>query len=140
MATGQSYVDFVDPQDKGRKVRIIAENRRGTPTMWAESARNFLRTKSTTCGNPYRDVAMVEQDLAGSPGVLFENTCSEGATKRHGLLRTALRNGKMHSFHLSTTEARFTESRLVADETAGTFEIAAEIEVIGAAGDEPART
>ncbi len=122
-ATGQSFVDYVDPDDEGRKVRIIAERWRGTPARWAESAQNFLRTKSTTCAKPYEEIALIEQDLAGKPGIQFEYTCGDGDRKRHGIWRAVLSDGKMYSFYLSSTDAKFATSKPIFDEMARTFQL-----------------
>ncbi|WP_446212628.1 protein kinase domain-containing protein [Micromonospora sp. IBSANI012] len=124
-AAGGSYVDYVDPQDDGRKVRILAEKWKGTPTRWAESAQNFLQTRSTSCGDPYEQVAMDEQDTAGKPGVQFEYTCGEGDAKRHGVWRGVLSDGKMYSFYLSATDAKFAESRPIFDEMVKSFQLTA---------------
>ncbi|GAB3065524.1 serine/threonine-protein kinase [Micromonospora schwarzwaldensis] len=123
-ATGQSFVDFVDPQDEGRKVRIIAEKWRGTPTRWAESAQNFLRSKSTNCAKPYQEIALTEKEIAGRPGVQFEYTCGDGDGKRHGIWQAALSDGKMYSFYLSSTEANFAESKPIFNEMSKSFQIA----------------
>ncbi|MGK5442219.1 protein kinase domain-containing protein [Micromonospora sp. URMC 105] len=124
-ATGGSYVDYVDPQDEGRKVRILAEKWKGTPTRWAETAQNFLRTKSTSCGDPYEQVAMDEQPTAGKPGVQFEYTCGAGEGKRHGVWRGVLSDGKMYSFYLSSTDAKFAESKPIFDEMVKSFQLTA---------------
>ncbi|MEH0935219.1 serine/threonine-protein kinase [Micromonospora psammae] len=124
-ATGGSYVDYVDPDDEGRKVRILAERWGGTPTRWAETAQNFLRTRSTTCTKPYQQVAMGEQEVAGKPGVQFEYTCGEGDGMRHGVWRGVLNDGKMYSFYLSSTDAKFAESKPIFDEMVKSFQLTA---------------
>lgn len=122
-ATGQSYVDYVDPDDEGRKVRIIAERWRGSPIRWAESAQKYLRTQSTNCAEPYTKIALTEQGLAGKPGVRFEYTCGEGDRKRHGIWQAVQSNEKMYSFYLSSTDARFAASKPIFDEMARTFRL-----------------
>lgn len=115
----------MDPQDDGRKVRILAEKWKGTPTRWAESAQTFLETKSTSCSDPYERVAMDEQDTAGKPGVQFEYTCGDGDAKRHGVWRGVLSDGKMYSFYLSATDAKFAESKPIFDEMVKSFQLTA---------------
>ncbi|MEH0841792.1 serine/threonine-protein kinase [Micromonospora sp. CPCC 205711] len=122
-ATGTSYIDYVDPADSGRKVRILAEKWKGTPTRWADVAQNFLKTKSTTCDKPYQQVGMDEQETAGKPGVQFEYTCGDGDGKRHGVWRGVLSDGKMYSFYLSATDAKFEESKPIFDEMTKTFQL-----------------
>ncbi|MEU5783749.1 serine/threonine-protein kinase [Micromonospora lupini] len=122
-ATGGSYTDYVDPEDDGRKIRILTEKWTGTPTRWAESAQNFLRTKSTNCKKPYEQVAIAEQPLAGSPGVEFEYTCGSGGEMRHGVWRAVVKDGKSYSFYLSATEDAFAESKPIFDEMVKTFQL-----------------
>ncbi|MEH1167687.1 serine/threonine-protein kinase [Micromonospora sp. CPCC 205539] len=122
-ATGGSYTDYVDPEDDGRKIRILTEKWTGTPTRWAESAQNFLRTKSTTCKKPYEQVALNEQEWAGGPGVEFEYTCGTGGDMRHGVWRAMVKDGKSYSFYLSATEEKFAESKPIFDEMVHTFQL-----------------
>ncbi|MFY1619295.1 protein kinase domain-containing protein [Micromonospora sp. WMMD736] len=122
-ATGGSYTDYIDPENDGRKIRILTEKWTGTPTRWAESAQNFLRTKSTNCKKPYEQVAIAEQQLAGSPGVEFEYTCGSGGEMRHGVWRAVVKDGKSYSFYLSVTEDAFAESKPIFDEMVKTFQL-----------------
>ncbi len=122
-ATGGSYTDYVDPEDEGRKIRILTEKWTGTPTRWAESAQNFLRTKSTSCKKPYAQVALNEGESAGSPGVEFEYTCGEGGDMRHGVWHAVVNDGKAYSFYLSSSDARYGESKPIFDEMVRTFQL-----------------
>ncbi|MEU7586949.1 protein kinase [Micromonospora sp. NPDC049230] len=125
-ATGASYFDYVDPGDEGRKLRILTEKWSGSPTRWAESAQNFLRTKSTTCKKPYKQVSISEKESAGSPGVEFEYTCGEGGDMRHGVWHAVVNNGKAYSFYLTASEAAFAESKPIFDEMVKTFQLTGE--------------
>ncbi|WP_327032915.1 serine/threonine-protein kinase [Micromonospora ureilytica] len=122
-ATGASYYDYVDPEDEGRKIRILTEKWSGSPTRWAESAQNFLRTKSTTCKKPYKQVSISEKDSAGSPGVEFEYTCDSGAEMRHGIWHAVVKDGKAYSFYLTADEAAFAGSKSIFEEMVKTFQL-----------------
>ncbi|MFC4148403.1 serine/threonine-protein kinase [Micromonospora mangrovi] len=124
--TGGLYVDFVDPADSGRKVRIIAEKWGGTSVSWAEFASRNLKAKSgtsKTCPEPYREVSVTEQKLAGEPAAELEYTCGEGDAMRHGVWRGVVKDGKVYSFYLSSTDAKFAESRPIFDAMAGSFQL-----------------
>jgi eukaryotic-like serine/threonine-protein kinase len=123
-ATGGSYIDYTDPEDSGRRVRIIVEKWNGTPERWAESAQNFLRDQSTSCKKPYEQIATRSLQVSGNPGVEFEYTC--GGTARHGIWQAAVRDNKAYSFYLTSTDARFEESRPIYEEMALSFEITTE--------------
>ncbi|WP_200209474.1 serine/threonine-protein kinase [Micromonospora coerulea] len=124
--TGGLYVDFVDPADSGRKVRIIAEKWSGTSVSWAEFASRNLKAKSDTsknCPQPYQQVSITEQKLAGEPAAELEYTCGEGDAMRHGVWRGVVKNGKVYSFYLSSTDAKFADSRPIFDAMAGSFQL-----------------
>ncbi|TWH68334.1 serine/threonine protein kinase [Micromonospora olivasterospora] len=118
------WVDFVDPEDSGRKVRILAENWGGTSSMrWAETAARGLRGNSNSCKKPYNQIAMSEQELAGQAAAEFEYTCGEGDSMRHGVWRGVVHDGKVYSFYLSATHARFAESKPIFDEMVKSFQL-----------------
>jgi len=125
--TGGVYVDFIDPEDNGRKVRVLAEDWKGNSISWAEFASRNLRKKaaeSKTCPAPYAEVSVTEQKLAGEPAGELEYTCGEGDSMRHGVWRGAVKNGKVYSFYLSSTDARFAESKPIFDAMVQSFQIA----------------
>ncbi|MEV5690864.1 serine/threonine-protein kinase [Micromonospora globbae] len=123
-ATGGVYIDYVDPEDDGgRKVRILTEKFGGDSSMrWAEIAANLLK-KAKSCAKPYNQIAMTEQELAGKPAAEFEYTCGEGETMRHGVWRGVVSDGKVYSFYLTSTDARFAESKPIFDEMVRTFKL-----------------
>ncbi|ABP53308.1 protein kinase [Salinispora tropica CNB-440] len=123
---GGLYTDYVDPEDQGRRVRVITENWTNTSERWVEVAENGLQTRSTSCVKPYRQITMdVETELAGKPAAEFEYTCGEGEEMRHGIWRGVAHDGRSYSFYLTTTDARFEESRPIFDEMVKSFELAA---------------
>ena len=123
--TGGVFVDYVDPQDESRKVRLLAENWGGTSVSWAEFASRNLRDKSKSCAKPYEQLAMTETTLAGKPAAEFEYTCGEGDEKRHGVWRGVVQGGKVYSFYLSSSDATFAESKPIFDAMAGSFQLTA---------------
>ncbi|MFI5833814.1 serine/threonine-protein kinase [Micromonospora sp. NPDC051300] len=126
--TGGLYVDYVDPEDEGRKVRVIAEKWGGTSISWAEFASRNLKSKtatSKTCPAPYTELSVSEQPLAGQTAGQLEYTCGEGEATRHGIWRGLVSDGKIYSFYLSSTDARFAESKPIFDAMAGSFRLTA---------------
>ncbi|MCW3815308.1 protein kinase [Micromonospora sp. DR5-3] len=121
--TGGVYVDYVDPQNSGRKVRILAEKWNGTSKSWAESASRGLRGNSKSCARPYNELAMSETTLAGKPAAEFEYTCGEGDSMRHGVWRGVVQDGKVYSFYLSANDAKFAESKPIFDAMAQSFQL-----------------
>ncbi|SCG51609.1 Serine/threonine protein kinase [Micromonospora humi] len=124
--TGGLFVDYVDPEDEGRKVRVIAEKWGGTSISWAEFASRNLKSKtanSKTCPAPYTELSVSEQPLAGQTGGQLEYTCGEGDGMRHGIWRGLVKDGKVYSFYLSSTDARFAESKPIFDAMVGSFQL-----------------
>ncbi|WP_406038068.1 serine/threonine protein kinase [Micromonospora sp. NBC_00898] len=121
--SGGVFVDYVDPQDSGRKVRILAETWSGTSVSWAEFASRNLREKSKSCAKPYNQLAMSEPKLAGEPAAEFEYTCGDGATKRHGVWRGVVKDGKVYSFYLTANETEFAASKPIFDAMASSFQL-----------------
>ncbi|MGC4745710.1 serine/threonine-protein kinase [Micromonospora sp. DT201] len=122
-ATGGSYTDYIDPEDSGRKVRIITEKWSSSSTRWAETAENGLKTKSTSCVKPYQQVSANETELASKPAAEFEYTCGAGDVMRHGVWRGVAEGGKAYSFYLTSTDAKFAESKPIFDEMVRTFQL-----------------
>jgi len=123
--SGGLFVDFTDPEDKGRRVRIVVEPFRSSPERWAEIAENGLKKKdSKSCARPYVQQNMTaDVELAGHDAAEFEYTCGDGAGKRHGVWRAIVADGKAYSFYLTTTDARFEESRPIFEEMVRSFRL-----------------
>ncbi len=124
--TGGVYVDFIDPEDSGRKVRVLAEPWGGSSISWAEFASRNLKKKaaeSKNCPKPYTEVSVSEQELAGEPAGELEYTCGEGDSMRHGVWRGVVKDGKVYSFYLTSTDARFTESKPIFDAMVRSFQL-----------------
>ncbi|MDG4769040.1 serine/threonine-protein kinase [Solwaraspora sp. WMMD792] len=125
-ASGGLYTDFTDPDDAGRKVRIVVEPFGSSVQRWAEVAENGLkRPESQSCARPYAQLDMATDiELAGRQAAQFEYTCGDGDNKRHGVWRAVVANGKAYSFFLTTPDARFEESLPVFEEMVRTFQLA----------------
>ncbi|WP_346536572.1 serine/threonine-protein kinase [Micromonospora sp. DPT] len=124
-ATGGSYVDYVDPQDDGRKVRILVEKGGSSSMRWAEVAEDGLKNRFKSCPKPYSQIGLTEQELAGEPAAELEYTCGDGEAKRHGVWRGVVHEGKVYSFYLSATDAKFAESKPIFDEMVKSFQLTA---------------
>ncbi|MTK01386.1 serine/threonine-protein kinase [Micromonospora sp. CP22] len=122
---GAVYIDYTDPEDSGRRVRILNEPFSGTSSRWAEIAENGLRTKSKSCAKPYTQLAMAEKELVGKPSAEFEYTCGEGDTMRHGIWHGVAHDGRIYSFYLTSTDARFEESKPIYAEMLKSFQLTA---------------
>ncbi|MEU1751411.1 protein kinase [Micromonospora matsumotoense] len=122
-ATGGVYIDYVDPQDKGRKVRILTEKFSGSSSRWAEVAENGLQNRTSSCAKPYEQLAMGEKNLAGKSAAEFEYTCGDGGDKRHGVWRGVVHEGKVYSFYLTANDAKFAESKPIFDEMVKSFQL-----------------
>ncbi|MBQ1052396.1 protein kinase [Micromonospora sp. C51] len=120
---GGVYIDYTDPEDSGRRVRILNEEWNGTSARWAEVAENGLKTRSKSCAKPYTQVAMAEKELAGKPSAEFEYTCGEGDEMRHGIWHGVAHDGRLYSFYLTSTDARFEESKPIYAEMLKSFQL-----------------
>ncbi|MCX4386737.1 protein kinase [Micromonospora peucetia] len=118
-----NWVDYVDPQDEGRKVRILVEDFRTTSMRWAEVATDGLKNRSKSCAKPYNQLAMDEVQWVGKAAAQFEYTCGEGEAKRHGVWRGVVHEGKSYSFYLTSNDAKFADSRPIFDEMVKSFQL-----------------
>jgi hypothetical protein len=124
--SGGVWVDFVDPADADRKVRILVENSSADPSKFLQSASSRLRQNAAgNCARPYNQVGLTQVEQSGQPAAELEYTCGSGASMRHGVWRAVVTGGKAYSFFLTTPDSRFAESRPVFDEMVRTFEVTA---------------
>jgi hypothetical protein len=116
-----SWVDYSDPKDSKRKVRILVERSGGTPASFLGVAENTLRNRSTNCPKPYAQVGLTPAKISGQDGAVLEYTCGTGPSARHGLWGAVVTGGKAYSFYLTTKESQFAESKPIFDEMIGTY-------------------
>jgi len=121
-ASAGNWVDFLDPKQDGRKVRILVEPASSKPMRFMEIAENGLR-KARTCADPYEQVALRPVTLAGEPAAELEYTCGSGATKRHGVWRAVTSGGHAYSFYLTAQDGQFDASRSIFDEMVRSFRL-----------------
>ncbi|GIE79472.1 hypothetical protein Aph02nite_54220 [Actinoplanes philippinensis] len=118
-----NYVDYVDPEDKLQKVRVLVEPGSIEPTRFVTQTAPAGLKKGKTCPDPFNLVATEEVTVSGNPGAQLEYTCGEGADRRHGIWRMTTVGGKMYSFYLTTTDTKFAESKKYFDAMASTFQL-----------------
>jgi eukaryotic-like serine/threonine-protein kinase len=116
-----SWVDYVDPDDPQRKVRIVVENGSISPRHFAENTAQTTLRNSKYCPKPFKPIAVTDVQVAGHDGAQLEYTCGSGDTMRHGIWRETTVNSRMYSFYLTSTDARFAESKKFFDEMTRTF-------------------
>jgi serine/threonine protein kinase len=122
-AAGGVYVEYIDPADKNTKVRILVEKGSVDPTKFVTSTAPAGMKKNKTCAEPFVSIATEQVDVSGNPGAQFEYTCGEGEAMRHGIWRMTTVGGKMYSFFLTTTDAKFADQRKYFDAMAETFKL-----------------
>ncbi|HEU4347881.1 MAG TPA: serine/threonine-protein kinase [Actinoplanes sp.] len=115
------WVDYLDPDDKQRKVRILVESSKATPEKFLGVAEHGLKNRSASCPEPYRQVGLNPLTIAGREGAVLEYTCGTGPDARHGMWGAVIENGKAYSFYLTTRESRFADSRPIFDEMAESY-------------------
>ncbi|MDG4784488.1 protein kinase [Micromonospora sp. WMMD1102] len=116
------YTDYTDPEDSGRRVRILVEDGR-TPMGFMRVAEGGLKKNGSSCKKPYAQVALQETEIGGKPAAELEYTCGEGSGKRHGVWRAITEDGKAYSFYLTTPDDRFEESKPIFDEMVRSFRL-----------------
>jgi hypothetical protein len=120
-STGGSYVDFTDPAG-ARKVRINVEVASGTPRRFLQTAESGLKKNPSRCREPYHRVALRDVKLAGRAGAELEYTCGTDS-KRHGVWRAVVVDGKAYHFYLTTNDADFAASKVIYDEMVRSFHL-----------------
>ncbi|WP_189081666.1 serine/threonine-protein kinase [Mangrovihabitans endophyticus] len=120
-----SWVDYADPQDSKRKVRILVEKAGGTPVSFLEIAEKGLKTRSSNCPDPYQRVDLRQEKIDGRDGGVLEYTCGNGPSARHGLWGAVIADGKAYSFYLTTKESQFADSKPVFDEMITSYHLQA---------------
>ncbi|MBB2946026.1 serine/threonine protein kinase [Actinoplanes lutulentus] len=122
--SGQTYVDYVNPDNKAVKVRVLLEKGSISPNRFVNETAPGTLKKSKNCPKPYTQGETIEVEVAGNAGAQFEYTCGEGDAMRHGIWRMTTIGNKMYSFYLTTPEVDFAASKPYFDKMAETFQIA----------------
>ncbi|GAA1806132.1 protein kinase [Planosporangium flavigriseum] len=120
------YMDFVDPANTERWVRINVE-KTSQPTGRAvlEAAARRFQAPSGGCPG-YQQVQFGDTKLAGVDGAAFEYTCAPpGKPLRHGRWTAIVVNGLTYQVTLSVPEADFGTSKSINDEMTRSFRLVA---------------
>jgi hypothetical protein len=119
-ANAKTYVDFTDPDDSGRRIRILVETAgtRADPNEFMRSAETNLK-KNKSCPD-YNRTGLIDEQLASHASTQLEYTCGQ---QRHGIWRAILQDGKAYSFFLTVEESRFAESKAIFDEMVRSFQL-----------------
>ncbi|MFI1991208.1 protein kinase [Actinoplanes sp. NPDC020271] len=121
---GTTYVDYVDPADKLRKVRVLAEPGKATPEKFVTSIAPAGLKKSSNCPAPFKSVGTnTEVQVAGRAAAELEYTCGTGDAMRHGIWRMTQVDGTMYSFFLTAPDAEFADSKKYFDAMAESFQL-----------------
>jgi serine/threonine protein kinase len=118
---GGSYVDFVDPADPLRKIRVNIETASDPRSFLGVAERNLKKVNSSCPG--YARVELRDATLAGQPAAELEYTCTQGAVQRHGLWRATVSAGKAYHFFMTVPEPRFADSKIIFDELVRSFKL-----------------
>jgi eukaryotic-like serine/threonine-protein kinase len=121
---GHTWVDYSDPDDSKRKVRILVEKWKGTPSGLLGAAEKTL-SKSSACPKPYDRVSLDKITVDGKAGAMMEYTCGSGDAGRHGIWAVTTAGNKAYSFYLTTTEKQFASSKPVFEEMLKTYRLQA---------------
>jgi eukaryotic-like serine/threonine-protein kinase len=123
-ANGSSYVDFVDPQDPGRKLRVNVEKAGDSASKFLIAAENHLKGQTPTCPSPYHRIALNENvTLDDRPAAELEYTCGSGDKMRHGLWMATVVAKKAYEFFLTVENDKFDESRPIYQEAVRSYQL-----------------
>jgi hypothetical protein len=120
----KSYVDFVDPADEGRRLRVNVEPAT-TARGFLEVAERGLQKGTGQCATPYGRVELRDITLDGRPAAELEYTCGQGDQMRHGIWAALVYNGKAYEFFVSVRDAQFKESMPIYQEMVKSYRLAA---------------
>jgi hypothetical protein len=122
---GASYVDFTDPRDAERKVRLLKEASTST------SAQKFLTAgpesgqksnRFSNCPSPYNRVDLKDVSIGGKPGAVLEYTC--GGEAWHVMWGAIVENGSAYEFYVRSVGSRWAETKPIFDEMVNSFSVA----------------
>jgi hypothetical protein len=115
-----TYVDFNDPENQVRRVRLNVESAGGDSTDFFRVAEGRLKGGTDSCP-AYKHVDLRDVTVAGRAGSELEYTCGEGDAQRHGLWSAVVQGGKAYQFSLSVPEPDFADSKVIYQEMARSF-------------------
>nr|WP_018347986.1 serine/threonine-protein kinase [Longispora albida] len=118
-----TYVDFVEPNETGRRIRLNVESASSTAKAWAEvAAKGLQQNKNNSCPQytliGVRDVSQGVQNAAE-----LEYTCDTGPKLRHGKWRGVRTDSRVFTYYLSVPETQFAESQPIYEEMNRSFRL-----------------
>jgi serine/threonine protein kinase len=123
-AASGTYVDYVDPDNKLRKVRVLAEPGKASPEKFVTDIAPAGLKKSANCPDPFKSIGTnTEVQVAGREAAELEYTCGTGDATRHGVWRMTQVDGTMYSFFLTTPAAEFDDSKKYFEAMAESFQL-----------------
>jgi serine/threonine protein kinase len=118
---GNTYVDFTEPGNTGRRIRINVEPINTTSRRWAEIAAANLK-KSSVCPD-FTQLGINDVQQTGLPASELNYTCGTAGQLRHGLWRGTVSGSKVYTFYLTVPADRFAESAPIHAELVRSFRI-----------------
>jgi hypothetical protein len=119
---GNSYVDFTDPKDTGRRIRVNVEPAGNTSEAFMEAVERTQKSDPNRCATPYNRLSLTDTvTLAGHPAAELQYNCGSGAEMRHIIWRATVINKQAYEFYLSVPETEFAASKPIYDEAAHSY-------------------
>ncbi len=124
--TSSGYIDFTDPGDPGRRLRVNVERAGGTAEQFLRSAENQLKSRPDKCTAPFHEVALRTDGvtLDGRPAAELEYTCGpDNGQQRHGLWRATVSGKHAYEFFLSVEVGRWQDSLAIYREAVRSYQL-----------------
>ncbi|GIF97351.1 serine/threonine-protein kinase [Catellatospora citrea] len=120
-----SYVDYRDPADKDRWLRINVYQSGGNPTKELEGAEKTFKKVDRCQKDTYQRIDLSAQKLGAlETAAQLEYQCTPPAKNpRHAVWRIGVSGGMAYHIYLSTWEDSFAQDRAVFDQAVGSFAI-----------------
>ena len=121
VSKGSSYVDYRDPKDSDRWLRInVTDEKDATKALQSADHRFATGTCKT-----YTNLGLTGAKLGGVDGAQLEFLCTpQGKEPRHAIWRIAVINGKACHVYLSTWENSFAQDKAVFEAALTSFRVA----------------
>jgi hypothetical protein len=119
---GNSYVDFTDPKDPGRRMRVNVEPAGNTSEAFMEAVERTQKSDPNRCATPYSRISLTDSvTLAGHPAAELQYNCGSGTDMRHIIWRATVINKQAYEFYLSVPESEFEASKPIYDEAVRSY-------------------
>ncbi|GHJ50313.1 hypothetical protein Cs7R123_76550 [Catellatospora sp. TT07R-123] len=120
-----SYIDYLDPADKDRWLRINVYDGR-SPRSELTGAENSFKTSASKCQkDSYQRVSLTDEKLGALDAAQLEFQCTPpNKDQRHAVWRIGLSGKTAYHIYLSTWESSFAQDKTVFDNAVGSFALA----------------